>query len=75
MPFDNKFYNEGAAGLIDFIWLWYNRLSLIACFVLIVLAVVSWIAGGPPQRPPEQFVSGTNFRNLNRSRQQIQRII
>ena len=76
MAFNNAFYTEGASGLIDAIWLWYNRISVVLCLILIILAIVAGLAGGGNvKKSSESFVRGTNFRNLNRSRQQVQRYI
>ena len=75
MPYNNKLYTEGFAGFIDFVWLWYNRISLVVFFVsLVVLLIVSLFGLGNDDQP-ETFVRGTNFRNLNRSRQQLYRVI
>ena len=92
MPFNynNQLYSEGPAGFIDFIWLWYNRISIviaIAIFaVAVLLIIIAVLKGGNPQgvysypqqanpniiqpgEGQESFVSGTNFKRLNRSRQ------
>ena len=71
MPFHNEFYNEGSAGFIDFVWLWYNRLSVIIFLVSIVILVLSTLyanAKVQEAREVEGFVRGTNFRNLSRDR-------
>ena len=92
MPFNyhNELYSEGPAGLIDFVWLWYNRISIvigISIFIVSVLLVILAVlkrgvqGGGRPYYPQqasaayqpgegqESFVSGTNFKRLNRARQ------
>lgn len=77
MPYNNKLYTEGFAGFIDFVWLWYNRISLIIFFVSLVVLLIASIFGVQADTPAdtETFVRGTNFRNLNRSRQQLYRVI
>jgi len=88
MPFNynNQLYSEGAAGLIDFVWLWYNRISIvvaIAIFAVAILLVILAVLRGPRAsnyplqgsvvNGQESFVSGTNFKRLNRDRQLQQR--
>lgn len=85
MPFNNKLYTEGAAGLIDFVWLWYNRISLVVFVAAFIVLLIANIAGYNAKvddnsvqyygRRPEYFIRGTNFKNLSRDRQQIKRII
>lgn len=70
MPFNfnNELYSNGSAGLVDFIWLWYNRLSVIIMLAIltitIVLGVLAFLSGGGG----EGFVANTNFKRMNRAR-------
>ena len=68
LDFKNELYSHGSAGFVDFVWLWYNRLSVIiviAIFIIaVILALLSWIEKGAQ----EGFVGGTNFKNMNRDR-------
>ena len=42
MPYDfhNKLYSEGPAGFVDFVWLWYNRISIVICLAILAIAIV-----------------------------------
>lgn len=59
MPFNynNQLYSEGPAGLIDFVWLWYNRISIVIAIsilaVSIILVIFSVLKGN--QQP--QYIS------------------
>lgn len=66
--FHNKIYSSGWAGFIDFIWLWYNRISLILMLAILTIAIVLFILNKLIVEEREQFVQNTNFRKLNRSR-------
>lgn len=57
MPFKNEFYNNGAAGFVDFVWLWYNRLSVILFIVSIVILILATLYAGAKVRmvQREQF--------------------
>ena len=66
--FHNKIYSNGWAGFIDFIWLWYNRISLILMLAILTIAIVLFILNKLIVEEREQFVQNTNFRKLNRSR-------
>lgn len=70
MPYDfhNEIYSSGWAGFIDFIWLWYNRLSLILVLAILTIAIVLFILNKLIVEEREQFISNTNFRRLNRAR-------
>ena len=53
MPHDfhNELYSQGTAGFIDFIWLWYHRISLIIAFAVLVIAIIlAIIAALAPKR-------------------------
>ena len=39
--YNNQLYTEGAAGFIDFIWLWYNRISIVVAVAIFVIAILS----------------------------------
>ena len=76
MPFHNEFYNEGSAGFVDFVWLWYNRLSVVIFLVSIVVLVLSTLyakAQMDRAKAFEGFVAGTNFKNMNRDRHRYTR--
>lgn len=79
MPFNNQFYNEGVPGFIDWVWIWWNRISVTLSFIILILILIGAITGKQIVKPRDQqgesFVSRQNFRNLNRSRQQIKRLI
>ena len=40
LNYHNELYSEGPAGLIDFVWLWYNRLTIVIAVAIFLVAVV-----------------------------------
>ena len=38
--FNNALYSQGTAGFIDFLWIWYNRISVVIALAILIMAII-----------------------------------
>ena len=68
MPYDfhNQLYSQGTAGFVDFIWLWYNRISIIIAFAILIIAVIIAVLTYLQSGQNEGFRASNNKRRGGR---------